>query len=142
MHRGESSCKSCSHYKQIGEKGFCFKQNKVLSSSQSCDDFSLKIDEDMKKRWLLEKKDERKAGALIEGVNNIKVEVKPEGSEEFSLKKKSKVKEKRFIDTEGGDKITSASQSEEYKQGQNLFLAIIVGGLIILIIVLYASGVL
>lgn len=142
MHRGEGSCKGCRHYKQMGEKGFCFKQNKVLSSLQSCDDFSLKIDEDMKKRWFLDKKDERKKGALMRGVDNIRVEVKPEGSEEFSLTKKSTVGRKRFIDTEGGDKNTPVSQNTGYEQEKNLFLAIIVGGIIILIIVLFASGVL
>jgi hypothetical protein len=36
----------------MGKKNYCFKHDKILSSSsKSCKNFRLKIDEEMKKKW-------------------------------------------------------------------------------------------
>jgi hypothetical protein len=36
----------------MGKRGYCFKHDKILSSSsKTCKNFKLKIDEEMKKKW-------------------------------------------------------------------------------------------
>jgi hypothetical protein len=62
------------------------------------------------------------------------------GYEEFIGSKKSEVEGKLFLDIEEKGETTSKT-SNGFDQGQKLFLAIIGGGLLVLIIVLFAAGV-
>ena len=137
----QRSCQSCSFYRQMGERGFCFKHSKVISSASGCDDFAPKMDEEMKKRWYLENKGTREHGAEIEGFDKITVTEHPSGTEGFTLPKKDRVKEKIFIDTKTEGEMTSKPRTDASEQGQNLFLAILIGGLVILIVILFATGV-
>lgn len=137
----QRSCQDCSFYRQMGERGFCFKHSKVISSASGCDDFAPKIEEEMKKRWSLENKETREHGAEIEGFDKITVTEHPSGSEGFALPKKDRVKERIFIDTKPEGETASKPRNDASEQGQNLFLAILIGGLIILILILFATGV-
>ncbi|RMF88895.1 MAG: hypothetical protein D6733_07505 [Methanobacteriota archaeon] len=133
-------CRSCSFYRPLGSKGFCFKHNRtVAASSAGCDDFRLRTDEDLKRRWVFEERDSRRGSPEFEGVT---VDEKPVGSEGFALPKKGTVKEKVFIDGEGGEKpLVPPPGTGGSDQGQNLFLAVLLAGLIILAVVLIATGV-
>ncbi len=142
MANGQRTCYNCAHYKQMGEKGFCFKQNRVVTSRpDACDNFEINIDEEMKKRWFLDKK-EKRIGTPKEDFKDITVEQMPEGSDEFRLPKKGTSKDRLFIDTPITDEPAIQKTEEALDKGDNLFLGIIVGGIAVLIIILFALGVL
>jgi hypothetical protein len=123
----------------MGEKGFCFKKSKVMTNPPAhCEDFKSKTVADKKKRWILEENDTRKGGAEAE---NIEITEKPSGTEGFRLPKKSKTKGRISFDTEPGEEMKFPPREEALDQGQKLFLAVLVGGVIILIAVLFVSGV-
>jgi hypothetical protein len=139
MSNAHSSCPACGYFKTIGEKGFCFKRRKVMAAPPPhCDDFKSTTRHDKKKRWILEKRDGRKGGAEVE---NIELTEKPVGTEGFRLPKKSTTMGRSSIDTEGGEEMKFPPGQEEFDQGQKLFLAILVGGVIILFAVLLVTGV-
>jgi hypothetical protein len=123
----------------MGAKGFCFKHNKMISSpSSGCEDFTMKTDEDLKKRLVFEEKDKRQSGSGFEGITVVE---KPEDTDDFTLPKEGRVKKKIFIDTEGGEESTVQPKEGYRDQGQNLFLAILLVGVVILIGILIATGV-
>jgi hypothetical protein len=124
----------------MGEKDFCFKHDKIVSSAFSgCEDFNPSLKDDLKKRFIMEKTEESTAGAKGEGKLGLAVET-ASGYEEFIGSKKSEVEGKLFLDIEEKGE-TPSKTSNGFDQGQKLFLAIIGGGLLVLIIVLFAAGV-
>ncbi len=144
MSDGSRPCQACTHYKTMGDKGFCFKHSKILSSADpACHDFSLKTQKEGKKRFILDKQDERPQGAPLE-TETIEEPETQEGTDKTGLRQKSRVKSRIFVDAPSKQtNITNIQLKEEdFDQGQNLFLAIMIGGFIILVIVLFASGVL
>jgi hypothetical protein len=110
----------------------------MASPPSFCEDFKPKTRHDKKRRWILEEKDKRKGGAEAE---NIELTQNPIGTEGFRLPKKSKTKKRISFDTETGEEMKSPLREEEFDQGQKLFFAILVGGVIILIAVLFITGV-
>jgi len=96
----QESCVPCRHFKQLGSKYFCYLKGSFLASPNSrCGEFSLKMEEDSKKRVLLTR--EEKKGAQNKKRAEIEVQVKPLGSEEFRLKKElTKLAPKEFYDKE------------------------------------------
>lgn len=123
----------------MGEKGFCFKHSKVISSTSSgCEDFAMKTNGDIKKRWIFEERDKRAGGARTEEITVVE---RPAGTEGFALPKKSKTKERIFIDSEAGEETMIQPKEGAYAQGENLFLAVLAVGLVVLIIILLTTGV-
>jgi hypothetical protein len=122
----------------MGEKGYCFKQGKVLSNSEVCKDFKLKVDKDIKKRLFIEDSAEGRSGPENDktGVDKLQLEAKG-----LALGRGGKTKKRVFVDTERGEGTTPQAIGEDYDQDQRLFLVILVGGLIVLIVVMFASGV-
>ncbi len=139
MSNAYRSCQACSHYKTMGEKVFCFKKSKVMTTPPPyCEDFKPKAAPDKKRRRILEERDDRKGGSEAE---NIELIEKPMDTEGFKLPKKSMTKDGISIDTEVGEGMNAQNREDELDQGQKLFLAILVGGMLILIAVLFATGV-
>lgn len=98
----------------------------------------MKTDEDMKKRWVFEERDERRGGARAEEITVVE---RAAGTGEFVLPKKTKTKEKIFIDSVIDEEIMGLPKERAYDQGENLFLAVLAVGLVVLIIILLATGV-
>jgi hypothetical protein len=139
MSIGQGPCHACSFYKTIGGKGFCFKKNKVIKTPPfNCENFQSKADAELKKRLILEEKDERSGQRNHE---KFKVDEKSLVSEDFRLPKIAKTRERAFIDYTGEDEEKRNSGEMSRDLSQNLFMGIILGGFIILIIVLFATGV-
>jgi hypothetical protein len=125
----------------MGEKDFCFKQGKILSSAAGCKDYTIKMNSELKKRLVLGKRDDREKGAVAQGIEGVTVVERPSGSEGFSLSKEDIIKEKPFIDKMDEDEREEISEEEDFDEGQKLFLVVLLGGLIVLIIVLFIAGV-
>jgi|GEM_PF-3999557 len=91
----QESCTPCKHFKQLGSKYFCYQKGSFLESPSSrCGEFSLKAEGDDKKR-VFSIRDEKEAQGKHR--EEIEVEVKPLGSEEFRLKKEqTKLVSKEF----------------------------------------------
>jgi hypothetical protein len=74
------SCKTCSYKKPLGKHGFCFKHDKVLKSlSFHCRDYKLKIDDEMKKKWDLDREN------IIRRENELELEEYPVQSQNLFL---------------------------------------------------------
>jgi hypothetical protein len=121
----------------MGGKGYCFKHSKVLSSSEICKDFKLKVTKDTKKRLFIEDSSETGAG---EGSDKTEDELRF-SSKGLALEGGGKTKTRVFIDTEGGEGIRPQGVGGDYDKDQRIFLAILMGGLVVLIVVMFASGV-
>jgi len=134
------TCRSCRYYRQMGGKTFCYKHDKVVDPPGGCQDYVGKSGtEEHKKRLIIE--GTSKEGVGIEGAGEITVTEKPAGSAGFELPKKVDKKGKLFIDVPSDEKNFQPPTTETPDQSEKLFLAILGVGLLLLIIILTASGV-
>lgn len=125
----------------MGGKGFCFKHSKVVKDpSIGCSDFRLRIDNDEKKRWIIEETQNRPSGADTSTAEKIDVIAKPVGHPDFKLEKKSTIKTHPFIETPVKDEELLHPRSKIDVEGQTILLAIIIGGILLLIIILFLTG--
>lgn len=94
----QESCVPCKHFKQLGSRYFCYLKGSFLASPSSrCSEFSLKMEEDDSKRVFFANKESFREKRREE----VEVEVKPLGSEEFRLKKEpARLAAKEFYDKE------------------------------------------
>jgi hypothetical protein len=112
----------------------------MSSTSFECEDFSLEIGDENKKRWFLygTKAPEMKSAEANEDFTVIE---RPLGSEEFKLKKENPVKNRWFIDANWEESSKNTFKETAY-QGENLSLLVLVSGIFLLLVILVATGVL
>ncbi len=134
------TCRSCRYYRQMGGKTFCYKHDRIVDPPIGCPDYVRK-DRPVEHRKRLILEGASKEGAGIEGVGEITVTEKPEGSAGFELPKKGSNDGKLFIDVPVDENLLQIPNDRETVQSERLFLAVLGFGLILLIIALMASGV-
>jgi len=122
----------------MGEKGFCYRRGKVLSSISACEDYKPRIEEVEMRRWMISEGEERSPGEAG-GFEKVTVKAKP-GSASSGSSKWSRG-ERLYIDVEGrGEMEEQSREAGGYDQGERLFLTVLAAGLL-LIIALMVAGV-